>query len=131
MRIDIQQLSKQYKGGHHALRDVDLAIGNGMFGLLGPNGAGKTTLIKILVTLLTPTAGEVRFDDLDLQRDRAKIRRLIGYLSPRIIRILQAAGFNGNISICFEGGDRNRCDSEECIRLAAHHLREVIADVYG
>ena len=50
---------------------------------------------------------------------------------PRIIRILQAAGFNGNISICLEGGDRNRCDPEEGIKLAAHHLREVIADVYG
>lgn len=91
MRIDIQQLSKQYKGGHHALRDVNLTIGNGMFGLLGPNGAGKTTLIKILVTLLTPTTGEVRFDDLDLQRDRAKIRRLIGYLSQDFSRFPKLA----------------------------------------
>ena len=81
MQIEIRQLSKRYRGGHHALKDVDLDIGNGMFGLLGPNGAGKTTLIKILVTLLKPTAGEVRFDDLDLQRDRAQIRRMLGYLS--------------------------------------------------
>jgi len=50
---------------------------------------------------------------------------------PRIIEMLYTAGFNGNVSICFEGGDRNRCDAEECLRLATHHLREVIADVYG
>ncbi len=52
---------------------------------------------------------------------------------PRIFKILHAAGFNGNVSICFEGGapPRNRCDTEECIKLASHHLREVIAEVYG
>lgn len=91
MRIDILQLSKQYRGGQHALKDIDLTIGNGMFGLLGPNGAGKTTLIKILVTLLTPTTGEVRFDDLDLKRDRAKIRRFIGYLSQDFSRFPKLA----------------------------------------
>lgn len=91
MRIDIRQLSKQYRGGHHALKNIDLTIGNGMFGLLGPNGAGKTTLIKILVTLLTPTTGEVRFDDLDLKRDRAKIRRFIGYLSQDFSRFPKLA----------------------------------------
>ena len=91
MRIEIQHLSKQYKGGHHVLRDIDLTIGNGMFGLLGPNGAGKTTLIKILVTLLTPTTGEVRFDHLGLQHDRAQIRRLIGYLSQDFSRFPKLA----------------------------------------
>jgi ABC-2 type transport system ATP-binding protein len=91
LRIEIRQLSKQYKGGHQALRDIDLTIGNGMFGLLGPNGAGKTTLIRILVTLLTPTAGEVRFDGLDLQRDRAQIRRMIGYLSQDFSRFPKLA----------------------------------------
>ncbi len=50
---------------------------------------------------------------------------------PRIMKILHEAGFNGNISICFEGGDRNSCDADECIRLSAQYLREVIAQVYG
>ncbi|MFC1526418.1 ATP-binding cassette domain-containing protein [Candidatus Latescibacterota bacterium] len=80
MRIEIRQLTKRYRGGKYALRDVNLDIDNGMFGLLGPNGAGKTTLIRILVTLLKPTSGQVRIGDLDLQRDRDRIRRLIGYL---------------------------------------------------
>ncbi len=91
MRIEIQQLSKRYRGGKYALRDVDLVIGNGMFGLLGPNGAGKTTLMQILVTLLKPTSGQVFFDDLDLRRDRAQIRRMIGYLSQDFSRFPRLA----------------------------------------
>ena len=51
---------------------------------------------------------------------------------PRVFKILQANDFNGNISIVFEGGvpPRNRYDKDECLRLAAKHLREVIALSY-
>ena len=80
MQISIRQLEKRYSRDRYALRDIDLEIGSGMFGLLGPNGAGKTTLMRILVTLLKPTSGQVRIDALDLRRDRARIRRIIGYL---------------------------------------------------
>ncbi len=80
MRIEIEDLSKVYKGGTQALSGVDLAIESGMFGLLGPNGAGKTTLIKILVTLLRPSAGSVRVNGLDLDSHRAEIRAMLGYL---------------------------------------------------
>lgn len=80
MRISIKNLSKQYPGGKFALRDVNLQIKSGMFGLLGPNGAGKTTLMRILVTLLKPTAGEVSIDGMDIYKNRKQIRKLIGYL---------------------------------------------------
>ncbi|MFH1567436.1 MAG: ATP-binding cassette domain-containing protein, partial [Gemmatimonadota bacterium] len=86
MRIEIRQLTKRYPGGKYALREVDLDIGNGMFGLLGPNGAGKTTLIRILVTLLRPTSGRVTIDGLDLGRERARIRRMVGYLPQEFSR---------------------------------------------
>ena len=46
---------------------------------------------------------------------------------PRIVGILKSAGFNGVISITFEGKDVNRCDDRETFRLAAQHLRETIA----
>lgn len=59
---------------------MNLEIENGLFGLLGPNGAGKTTLMRILVTLLKPTSGTVTIDGMDLQKNRAEIRKLIGYL---------------------------------------------------
>lgn len=90
-RIQIRQLSKRYRGGHYALRDVDLDIGNGMFGLLGPNGAGKTTLIRILVALLRPTSGQVTVDGMDLQRDRHRIRRMVGYLPQDFSRFPKLA----------------------------------------
>jgi len=78
--ITIRGLTHRYPGNTVALKDVNLDIEKGMFGLLGPNGAGKTTLIRILVTLLKPTAGRVLINGLDLEKDRKKIRQLTGYL---------------------------------------------------
>jgi len=49
----------------------------------------------------------------------------------RVLKILKAVNFNGNISIVFEGGDRNQCDDAEAIRLAVKHLRSVIAATYS
>ena len=80
MEISVAQLSKRYPGGKLALKDIDLDIPNGLFGLLGPNGAGKTTLMRILVTLLKPTSGQVKVNDLDIRKNRKEIRRQIGYL---------------------------------------------------
>jgi ABC-2 type transport system ATP-binding protein len=65
-----------------ALDGVNLQVAPGeLFGLLGPNGAGKTTLIKILVTLLYPTAGIAKVDGLDVTRDVALIRQRINMVS--------------------------------------------------
>ncbi len=80
MQISIKNLSQIYRGGHRALNDINLEISSGMFGLLGPNGAGKTTLMRILVTLLKPSSGVVKFNDYDLLTDRKKIRSMLGYL---------------------------------------------------
>ncbi|MBN1790199.1 MAG: ABC transporter ATP-binding protein [Bacteroidales bacterium] len=80
MKIEIRGLSKIYPNGKHALSDINLTIENGMFGLLGPNGAGKSSLIRILVTLLTPTTGQVSFNGFDLMKDRGEIRSILGYL---------------------------------------------------
>ena len=81
MHISIQNLSKTYgRAVVPALSDLNLEIRHGTFGLLGPNGAGKTTLIKILSTQMEPSAGTVAVDGLDLRRDRAEVRRRLGYL---------------------------------------------------
>jgi ABC-2 type transport system ATP-binding protein len=80
VKIEIQGLSKKYPNGKLALSDINLTIENGMFGLLGPNGAGKSSLIRILVTLLLPTSGQVKIDDLDLIKNRGEIRKMLGYL---------------------------------------------------
>lgn len=64
-----------------ALRGVDLRIESGeIFGMVGPNGAGKTTLIKILTTLLLPTAGQATVLGYDVARQTREIRRRINFL---------------------------------------------------
>jgi ABC-type multidrug transport system ATPase subunit len=80
MELRIERLSKTYPNGLRALREVDLAIGNGMFGLLGPNGAGKTTLMRIIATLQAPDAGRVTLDGLDVLRRQPDVRKSLGYL---------------------------------------------------
>jgi ABC-2 type transport system ATP-binding protein len=66
-----------------ALDGVSLDISPGIFGLLGPNGAGKTTLMRILATLLDPTAGGVFMDDVDIRKCGHKLRSLLGYLPQK------------------------------------------------
>ena len=80
MKIEIKNLTKTYSGGFKALDNVDLTITEGMFGLLGPNGAGKSTLIRILVTLMQPTSGQVLVDGRDISGYRKEMRKMVGYL---------------------------------------------------
>ena len=64
-----------------AVRAVSFTIEPGeLFGLLGPNGAGKTTTIKMLITLLIPTAGSARVLGLDVVKDAREVRKRIGYV---------------------------------------------------
>jgi ABC-type multidrug transport system ATPase subunit len=80
MRIEIRHLNKIYPNNNHALKDINLDIGSGMFGLLGPNGAGKSSLMRILVTLMKPSSGNVLVDGLDIQKHRKELRKMLGYL---------------------------------------------------
>ncbi len=82
MQIEIHHLNKVYRGGVHALNDLDLTIPSGMFGLLGPNGAGKTTLMRILAGILRPTSGSLRVGPFDgnSEQGRTAIKRVLGYL---------------------------------------------------
>ncbi len=80
MEIRISNLNKIYPGGHKALSDIDLTIREGMFGLLGPNGAGKSTLMRILVTILQPSSGEVLINGRDINKQRKEVRKMLGYL---------------------------------------------------
>ena len=80
MEITIKNLNKTYPGGFQALDNINLTIAEGMFGLLGPNGAGKSTLMRILVTLMKSTSGQVFIDGRDINVYRKEIRKMVGYL---------------------------------------------------
>ncbi len=72
-------LRRTFKGDIEAVRDIDLDVAQGeVFGFLGPNGAGKTTTVRMLCTLLPPTAGSATVAGLDVVTDAAAIRRRIG-----------------------------------------------------
>lgn len=78
--LELQGLTHVYPNGTKALDGVDLTIPTGMYGLLGPNGAGKSTLMRSIATLQTPTSGSIRFDDIDVIREPARLRQTLGYL---------------------------------------------------
>ncbi|WP_347156710.1 ABC transporter ATP-binding protein [Pontibacter chitinilyticus] len=80
MELTIRNVSKTYPNGVQALRNISLTIPAGMYGLLGPNGAGKSTLMRILATLQDPDEGEIRLYDVDVVRQKDKVRQTLGYL---------------------------------------------------
>jgi ABC-2 type transport system ATP-binding protein len=64
-----------------AVEDISFEIGSGeLFGLLGPNGAGKTTTVKMLATLLIPTAGSALIQGYDVVRKANEVRKRIGFI---------------------------------------------------
>jgi ABC-2 type transport system ATP-binding protein len=78
---DLRRTFKSRKTQVEAVRGVDLSVGTGeIFGFLGPNGAGKTTTLRMLATLLTPSAGEATIAGADLRRESQTVRERIGYV---------------------------------------------------
>ena len=90
--IKISNLNKKYKD-KVAVDCLNLEIKTGeLFSLLGTNGAGKSTTIKMLSTLILPTGGSVLIDDLDLIKDKMKIKGMIN-ISP------QETAVAGNLTV--------------------------------
>jgi len=102
--IEAQGLTRTFtsrKRTVEAVRGVDLSVAEGeIVGFLGPNGAGKTTTLRMLTTLLRPTAGTATVAGADLLADPVGVRRRIGYVP-------QAIGATGG------GSDPNAKVSEE------------------
>lgn len=78
--IEVRNVSKSY-GTTLALDQVSFSVErNQVLGFLGPNGAGKSTAMKIITTYLSPDAGDVTVDGIDVTADPLAVRRRIGYL---------------------------------------------------
>jgi ABC-2 type transport system ATP-binding protein len=77
--IEARALEREYKGGLKAVDGIDLTVAPGeVYGFLGPNGAGKTTTVRMLVTLLRPTAGRASVAGFDVANEPHEVRRRIG-----------------------------------------------------
>jgi ABC-2 type transport system ATP-binding protein len=106
-------------GNIRALDGLSFSVSTGeIFGLIGPNGAGKTTALRVVSTLLLPTAGEVKVFGADVVNEADKVRRLITYLP-------EEAGAYRNLSgweyLEFMGSfaAKNKNDVREMVKEAA------------
>ena len=82
MHLDINRVSKTFRGKVRALDDVSLTVPGGILGLLGANGAGKTTLMRLLTGLIRPDSGRIAIGDHDMSTaaGRLAVQRVLGYL---------------------------------------------------
>ena len=90
--VEVKDLRKKF-GRIFALNGVNLEVQEGeIFGILGPNGAGKTTLVRILSTLLKPSAGEVLIAGFRLTSQDYGLKKMMGYMpqSPSLYEDLSA-----------------------------------------
>ena len=97
-QIAINNLSKVYKNGLTALKNINLNIKKGeIFAMLGPNGAGKTTLINIICGIVKPTGGEIAVEGFDIIDDYRETRSRIG-LVPQELTLEQFETVFNNVS---------------------------------
>jgi len=83
--LEIENLKKVYSGGAEALKGISLKVKEGDFyALLGPNGAGKSSTIGIIGTLVTKTSGSVKIFGIDVDKDPAVAKSMLGVVSQEI-----------------------------------------------
>ncbi|MCA6468188.1 MAG: ATP-binding cassette domain-containing protein, partial [Chitinophagaceae bacterium] len=90
--IQVSSLTKKY-GSFTAVNELSFSVQKGdVYGFLGQNGAGKSTTIRMLMTLIEPTAGDIRIFDLPLSTHRKEILRQTGAVieKPEVYPYLSA-----------------------------------------
>lgn len=91
--VYVEHLTKKYGKNILAVNDISFKVGYGkVFGFLGPNGAGKTTTIKLLTTLIPPSAGNAYLFGKDIIKNGPEIRKRIGVVS-------QQPSFEANLTV--------------------------------
>ena len=111
----------------HAVRGVDITVADGeIVGFLGPNGAGKTTTLRMLTTLLRPTAGTATVAGADLLRDPLGVRKRIGFV-PQAIGQTQGGTSDNSLVIeeLLDQGSAYRVGRAETGRRAAALIEQL------
>jgi len=112
-----QGLTRRF-GALTAVDALTLSVAGGeVFGLLGPNGAGKSTVIKMLTTLLPPTAGSAQVAGFDIVRQAAWVRRVIGYV-PQLLSADGALSGYENLLVFAQLYELPRRERDQRIREA-------------
>jgi ABC-2 type transport system ATP-binding protein len=116
--ISISNLSKTYKGGFQALKNVSLDIRQGeILALLGPNGAGKTTLISIVCGIVNPSEGQVLVGGHDIVHDYRAARDMIGLVPQEMhVDAFESVWASVSFSRGLFGKPRDDAKVEEILR---------------
>jgi ABC-2 type transport system ATP-binding protein len=77
--IELKNINFSY-GNFKAIDNINIKIGNGIYGLLGPNGAGKTTLMKIILGFLKPSSGDGEILGFNIRENSITMKKKIGYV---------------------------------------------------
>ncbi|NQT12949.1 MAG: ABC transporter ATP-binding protein [Planctomycetes bacterium] len=105
--IELEGLTKRF-GRELAVDGLSLRVARGStFGLVGPNGAGKTTAIKMLMGMLSPTAGSARVLGMDVLADSVEVRQRVGYVPElhhicRWMRVGEVLGFCRSLYVSWD-----------------------------
>jgi ABC-2 type transport system ATP-binding protein len=129
LAVEAENLTKLF-GTTIALDGATFTVARGeVFGLLGPNGAGKTTMMRVLLTLLRPTAGRARVAGLDVATQRAAVRARVGWVpQDRTVDPLLTAAENvefmaGMYHLMARAGRRRAAELLELAGLGEHASR--------
>ena len=134
--VEVSGLTKDF-GATRALDEAtfDVACGE-IFGLLGPNGAGKTTTMRILLTLLKPTAGTARVAGHDVTREPVAVRERVGWVPQEhtvdpLLTVMENMTFMGGMYHLAPAAARHR--ATQLLELAglAEHRNKVAKVLSG
>ena len=124
MLLDLRGVSKKF-GGLRAIHDVSFGVAKGrIFGLIGPNGAGKTTLFNVVSGVVSPDAGEARFEGADLGAMKPAEIAAIGIARTfQNVRLFSELTVVENLLVASELGRKTRTMAA-LLRTCAHHAEE-------
>jgi len=134
VKLYTNNIKKSYKG-RHVVKGVTIEVNEGeIVGLLGPNGAGKTTSFYMIVGLVSPDAGSVFLDDVDITK-HAMYRRSqmgIGYL-PQEVSVFRKLSVEDNIMAILEMTDMNKEDRKDRLEellneFSLTHVRKTLGN---
>lgn len=115
--VVIKNLTKMF-GDLCAVNQMNLSVGNEIFGILGPNGSGKTTTVLMLTTLLEPTDGTAEICGYDIRTEPRKVRESISYVSQDMAVDVRLTGRENVVMFAELYGVKNPSESsEEALRV--------------